>query len=107
MEYFKSICQSNDPNLPFYISSFPRKFVNMFGRYYFNESNQRFRIFDEETGLIFKEVEDINDFKIDNNYNIILSIEQSQIKYLSFNGDLLKEIKLELELENILIDLEL
>ena len=49
-------------------------------------------VFDEETGILLEEINEIDDFCLDHNFNIILSDENS-IKYLSFNGDLLKEIQ--------------
>ena len=64
----------------------------MFGRY--QSFHKKFIINDEETGLLLKEIDNLKDFDIDNNYNLILSNYKS-IQYLSFNGDLLKEIKIE------------
>ena len=51
-------------------------------------------VFDEETGILLEEIDYTDDYCLDHNFNLILSDENS-IKYLSFNGDLLKEIKME------------
>ena len=74
MEYVKTIGQSNDPSLPFYI--YPGRFANMFGRYYYKSGDNEFRCIDEETGLLLKSIE-ANDYCFNNNYNLILSNKDS------------------------------
>lgn len=70
----------------------------MFGKYYFTTieplSNITcLNIVDEKTGQLLRKIE-ANKFLIDENFNLIL-IDVETIRYMTFNGDLLKEIRLE------------
>ena len=79
----------------------------MFGKYYFTTieplSNITcLNIVDEKTGQLLIKIE-ANKFLIDENFNLILIdenfnlilIDVETIRYMTFNGDLLKEIRLE------------
>lgn len=61
----------------------------MFGRYYFMDFDGKLRIVDEEAAILLKEIDKTYGFCFDNNHNIIL-VYEDPIKYLSYNGDLLK-----------------
>ena len=67
-----------------------------FGRYYALEI-EKLRVYDQETGKLINTFE-TKDFLIDQNCNLILFGES--IKYHSLNGDLIKEIKLDENLED-------
>ena len=102
IELVKKIGQNKNPILPFYFAfSSYLKFYVMFGRCYFLvryykphlhcESKNYMRIVDERNGKLVKIVENVSDYFIDSNYNLIVSNAKS-IRYLTLNGDAQREI---------------
>lgn len=105
MKFVKRVGQANDPEAPFYLFFNPRRcapykhnFFNICGKYFFTGIENSLRIVDEKTGKLLKTVKG-NLLTIDSNFNIILEDKDSNkvkcLKYLSFNGELLKQVKIE------------
>ena len=100
LNYVKSIGQNNSP---FCNGSRILKFVPIFEKYFFLAESQKegvhLKIFDEKSGQLLKKIK-TDDFAIDRNMNLIIN-NKRLIKYLSFNGDLLKEFEMHFFLASI------